>query len=198
MRRSALGGHPVRPRGPLPSPRSCQREDGSEDPKKGTQLLDIYALEIQMATEQRNNKRLKKLYQQVGGGAGQQRVGGGAGPQRVGGACSGAEGTWRGRTSCVAWCACCVRTRFHDVGEQAVSQPRTAYGESRRLHDTTPAGADRQVRHPAPAHHGHHPGVRRQDAHARPAVERGGHRLLRGGLGRRGEAGEAEWALRWG
>ncbi|GIL43908.1 hypothetical protein Vafri_1496 [Volvox africanus] len=45
--------------------RSCQREDGSEDPKKGTQLLDIYALEIQMATEQRNNKRLKKLYQQA-------------------------------------------------------------------------------------------------------------------------------------
>ncbi|KAG2448992.1 hypothetical protein HYH02_005746 [Chlamydomonas schloesseri] len=45
--------------------KSCQKEDGSEDPKKGTQLLDIYALEIQMATEQRNNKKLKKLYQQA-------------------------------------------------------------------------------------------------------------------------------------
>eukprot|EP00798_Chlamydomonas_sp_ICE-L_P021234 gene21234-28150_t len=28
--------------------RSCQREDGSDDPKKGTQLLEIYAIEIQM------------------------------------------------------------------------------------------------------------------------------------------------------
>mmetsp|Transcript_33556 Transcript_33556/g.99906 ORF Transcript_33556/g.99906 Transcript_33556/m.99906 type:complete len:438 (-) Transcript_33556:1484-2797(-) len=42
--------------------RSCQRDDGSDDPKKGTQLLDIYALEIQMYTEQRNNKKLKQLY----------------------------------------------------------------------------------------------------------------------------------------
>jgi len=30
--------------------------------KKGTQLLEVYALEIQIATEQRNNKRLKQLY----------------------------------------------------------------------------------------------------------------------------------------
>ncbi len=45
-----------------------------------------------------------------------------------------------------------------------------------------PPGPDRQVRHPAPPHHGHHPGVRRQDAHARPAVERGGNGLLRGGV----------------
>jgi COP9 signalosome complex subunit 2 len=42
-------------------PRSCMKEDGSEDPKKGTQLLDIYALEIQMYTEQRNNKKLKQV-----------------------------------------------------------------------------------------------------------------------------------------
>lgn len=41
--------------------RSCLREDGTEDPKKGTQLLDIYALEIQMYTEQRNNKKLKQV-----------------------------------------------------------------------------------------------------------------------------------------
>lgn len=45
--------------------RSCLREDGVEDPKKGTQLLDIYALEIQMYTEQRNNKKLKQLYQKA-------------------------------------------------------------------------------------------------------------------------------------
>lgn len=32
--------------------------------KKGTQLLEIYALEIQMYTEQKNNKALKALYEQ--------------------------------------------------------------------------------------------------------------------------------------
>ena len=38
------------------------REDGmGEDPKKGTQLLDVYALEIQIYTEQRNNKKLKQV-----------------------------------------------------------------------------------------------------------------------------------------
>lgn len=41
------------------------KDDGTEDPKKGTQLLDIYALEIQMYTEQRNNKKLKQLYQKA-------------------------------------------------------------------------------------------------------------------------------------
>lgn len=30
--------------------------------KKGTQLLEIYALEIQIHTEQKNTKRLKELY----------------------------------------------------------------------------------------------------------------------------------------
>lgn len=33
------------------------------DPHKGTQLLEIYALEIQMYTEQKNNKQLKELYE---------------------------------------------------------------------------------------------------------------------------------------
>ena len=32
--------------------------------KKGTQLLEIYALEIQMYTAQKNNKKLKALYDQ--------------------------------------------------------------------------------------------------------------------------------------
>ena len=41
------------------------KDDGTEDPKKGTQLLDIYALESQMYTEQRNNKKLKQLYQKA-------------------------------------------------------------------------------------------------------------------------------------
>eukprot|EP01104_Vermistella_antarctica_P020845 TRINITY_DN9107_c0_g1_i1.p1 TRINITY_DN9107_c0_g1~~TRINITY_DN9107_c0_g1_i1.p1 ORF type:complete len:448 (-),score=157.92 TRINITY_DN9107_c0_g1_i1:166-1509(-) len=42
--------------------RSCQNEDGSDDEKKGTQLLEIFALEIQMYTETKNNQKLKALY----------------------------------------------------------------------------------------------------------------------------------------
>jgi len=38
---------------------SCQNEDGSDDQKKGTQLLEVYAIEIQMYTETKNNKKLK-------------------------------------------------------------------------------------------------------------------------------------------
>ncbi|KAI9341336.1 PCI domain-containing protein [Obelidium mucronatum] len=43
---------------------SCQTDDGEDDQKKGTLLLEIYALEIQMHTETKNNKKLKALYQQ--------------------------------------------------------------------------------------------------------------------------------------
>jgi hypothetical protein len=39
--------------------KSCQKEDGSDDQKKGTQLLEVYAIEIQMYTEMKNNKKLK-------------------------------------------------------------------------------------------------------------------------------------------
>jgi COP9 signalosome complex subunit 2 len=42
--------------------RSCQREDGSDDQRKGTQLLEVYAVEIQMYTEQKDTKKLKQLY----------------------------------------------------------------------------------------------------------------------------------------
>lgn len=45
--------------------KSCQRDDGTDDLKKGTQLLEVYAVEIQMYTEQRNNKKLKQLYQKA-------------------------------------------------------------------------------------------------------------------------------------
>mmetsp|Transcript_18793 Transcript_18793/g.32056 ORF Transcript_18793/g.32056 Transcript_18793/m.32056 type:complete len:438 (+) Transcript_18793:95-1408(+) len=45
--------------------KSCQNPDGTDDVKKGSQLLEVYALEIQMYTEQRNNKKLKELYQQA-------------------------------------------------------------------------------------------------------------------------------------
>ena len=43
---------------------SCTTQDGEDDLKKGTQLLEIYALEIQMYTAQKNNKKLKALYDQ--------------------------------------------------------------------------------------------------------------------------------------
>jgi len=42
--------------------KSCELEDGSDDQKKGSQLVDIYALEIQMYTATKNNKKLKDLY----------------------------------------------------------------------------------------------------------------------------------------
>ena len=32
--------------------RSCLLEDGTDDPKKGTQLLEVYALQIQLLSEQ--------------------------------------------------------------------------------------------------------------------------------------------------
>lgn len=44
---------------------SCQQNDGSADQRKGTQLLEIFAIEIQMYTEQKNNKKLKELYQRA-------------------------------------------------------------------------------------------------------------------------------------
>ncbi|EGP82617.1 unnamed protein product [Zymoseptoria tritici ST99CH_1A5] len=45
--------------------KACQREDGSDDPSKGTYSMEAYALEIQMYAETRNNKRLKGLYQRA-------------------------------------------------------------------------------------------------------------------------------------
>ncbi|KAL1301448.1 hypothetical protein AAFC00_005699 [Neodothiora populina] len=45
--------------------KACQTDDGSDDATKGTYLLEIYALEILMYAETRNNKRLKALYQRA-------------------------------------------------------------------------------------------------------------------------------------
>ncbi|CAH2256731.1 jg10962 [Pararge aegeria aegeria] len=48
-------------------PKTCgleETDEGEDDLKKGTQLLEIYALEIQMYTAQKNNKKLKLLYEQ--------------------------------------------------------------------------------------------------------------------------------------
>ncbi|ERF69928.1 COP9 signalosome complex subunit 2 [Endocarpon pusillum Z07020] len=45
--------------------KACQKEDGTDDPAKGTYSLEVYALEIQMYADTRNNKRLKALYQRA-------------------------------------------------------------------------------------------------------------------------------------
>ncbi len=45
--------------------KACEREDGSDDPSKGTYSLEIYALEIQMHAETKNNKQLKRLYERA-------------------------------------------------------------------------------------------------------------------------------------
>ena len=39
--------------------KACQKDDGTDDPSKGTYSLEVYALEIQMYADTRNNKRLK-------------------------------------------------------------------------------------------------------------------------------------------
>jgi COP9 signalosome complex subunit 2 len=45
--------------------KACQRDDGSDDPNKGTYSLEIYALEIQMHAANKNNKQLKQLYERA-------------------------------------------------------------------------------------------------------------------------------------
>ena len=45
--------------------RSCQTVEGGDDYKKGTQLLEVYALEIQMYTELKYAKKLKQLYERA-------------------------------------------------------------------------------------------------------------------------------------
>ena len=45
--------------------KACEREDGTDDPGKGTYSLEIYALEIQMYAETKNNKQLKRLYERA-------------------------------------------------------------------------------------------------------------------------------------
>ncbi|KAI5814821.1 PCI domain-containing protein [Pyronema omphalodes] len=42
--------------------KACQKPDGSDDPSKGTYLLEVYAIEIQMYSELSNNQKLKDLF----------------------------------------------------------------------------------------------------------------------------------------
>ena len=45
--------------------KSCQLPDGSDDPAKGTYLLEVYALDIQLCTATKNNARMKEIYPQT-------------------------------------------------------------------------------------------------------------------------------------
>lgn len=45
--------------------KSCTTEAGQDDQKKGTQLLELYSLEIQMHTEKKDNKKLRATYEQA-------------------------------------------------------------------------------------------------------------------------------------
>ena len=42
--------------------KACEKEDGTEDPNKGTYSLEIYAMEIQMYAATKNNAQLKIIY----------------------------------------------------------------------------------------------------------------------------------------
>ncbi|KAG7670147.1 putative COP9 signalosome complex subunit 2 [Nannochloris sp. 'desiccata'] len=44
---------------------ACQDATGVDDQRKGTQLLEVYALQIQLHTEQRNARELKELYRKA-------------------------------------------------------------------------------------------------------------------------------------
>lgn len=44
---------------------ACQDAHGADDLRKGTQLLEVYALQIQLHTEQRNARQLKELYRKA-------------------------------------------------------------------------------------------------------------------------------------
>lgn len=41
---------------------SCQRPDGSDDTTKGTYLLEVYCLEIQVCSKTRNSTRMRQIY----------------------------------------------------------------------------------------------------------------------------------------
>ena len=45
--------------------KACRLEDGTEDHKKGTQLLEVFAVEIKMHTERKDHKKLKELYRRA-------------------------------------------------------------------------------------------------------------------------------------
>lgn len=122
-----------------------------------------------MHTEQKNNKKLKELYQVRGrGGWSDHRL-----PGWLAAVC-----LWR-----------CSGARCLPAHSIILNHPAPSLPPHLRPHAES---AGHQVGHPAPPHHGRHPRVRRQDAHARARVGRCSHRLLRGlQVVRRGVCGGA-------
>lgn len=45
--------------------KSCTTDGGQDDQKKGTQLLELYSLDIQMHTMKKDNKKLRTTYDQA-------------------------------------------------------------------------------------------------------------------------------------
>lgn len=45
--------------------KSCKSPDGTDDQKKGTQLMEIYAMQIQMYTETKDSKKLREIYEKA-------------------------------------------------------------------------------------------------------------------------------------
>lgn len=43
----------------------CQTPDGRDDPSKGNQLMEIYAMEISMHSARANYRKLKELYEKA-------------------------------------------------------------------------------------------------------------------------------------
>jgi len=42
--------------------KSCKKDDGTDDDEKSSQLVEVYALEIQLCTQTRNTARMKQIY----------------------------------------------------------------------------------------------------------------------------------------
>lgn len=82
--------------------KACQKADGSDDPSKGTYLLEVYAIEIQMYSETGNNKKLK-VCAPGGGWRGDADKGEGAVQQEFAGAFGGAASKDHGDYSGVWW-----------------------------------------------------------------------------------------------
>jgi hypothetical protein len=128
---------------------------GAIDPNRGTQALEVYAAEIRMATEQRDNKRLKELYHQVSGDedGGPPTIRRFAAPQRA--------------------TAPAKHGRSLDAPPPLPALSNNPPPKTPPKPPKTPpnkTGPLRQVGHPPPARPGRHPRVRRQDAHGRAPV----------------------------
>ena len=133
--------------------KSCQGPDGADDPKKGTQLLEVYALEIQMHTATKNNKKLKSLYAKA---------------LQIKSAIPHPKIMVRARRICATHALCAESTR---CGLLRARAPLPAWPHLSSAAPPPPCGGGVAGRDPR---------VRRQDAHDAARVREGAQRLLRG------------------